>query len=98
MESELVRIELKRPFGDGTVAIDLDPLSPSLLCRLAASVPPPRSHPRHDQLCLASAEFCLVPAVRLPSEKAPARGPPFWKSRVLRQKALGPHPQMEIGA
>jgi len=42
MESELVHIELKRPFGDGTVAIDLDPLS--LLCRLAASVPPPRSH------------------------------------------------------
>jgi len=29
---------------------------------------------------------------------SPARGPPFWKSRVLRQKALGPHPQMEIGA
>jgi hypothetical protein len=36
---DLVRIELKRPFSDGTVAIDLDPLS--LLCRLAASVPPP---------------------------------------------------------
>jgi hypothetical protein len=33
-----VRIELRRPFRDGTVAIDLDPLS--LLCRLAASVPP----------------------------------------------------------
>lgn len=38
----LVRITLKRPFSDGTVAIDLDPLS--LLCRLAASVPPPRAH------------------------------------------------------
>jgi Putative transposase len=38
----LVRIALKRPFGDGTVAIDMDPLS--LLCRLAASVPPPRLH------------------------------------------------------
>ena len=38
----LVRIALKRPFADGTVAVDLDPLS--LLSRLAASVPPPRLH------------------------------------------------------
>jgi len=44
MESELVRIEPKRPFGDGTVAIDLDPLSLSLLCRLAATPQLPRSH------------------------------------------------------
>jgi hypothetical protein len=45
LPDELVRIELKRPFGDGTVAIDLDPLS--LLCRLAASVPPPGCHLVH---------------------------------------------------
>jgi hypothetical protein len=38
----LVRIQLRRPFRDGTVAVDLDPLS--LLCRLAASVPPPKMH------------------------------------------------------
>jgi hypothetical protein len=38
----LVRIALKRAFADGTVAIDLDPLS--LLSRLAAAVPPPRLH------------------------------------------------------
>ena len=38
----LCRVALKRPFADGTVAVDLDPLS--LLCRLAASVPPPRLH------------------------------------------------------
>lgn len=36
----MVRIELKRPFGDGTTAVDLDPLS--LLCRLAVSVPAPK--------------------------------------------------------
>jgi hypothetical protein len=42
LSDELVRIELRRPFRDGTVAIDLDPLS--LLCRLAASVPPPKVH------------------------------------------------------
>jgi hypothetical protein len=33
-----VRIELKRPFSDGTLAIDIDPLS--LLCRLAAAAAP----------------------------------------------------------
>jgi hypothetical protein len=38
----LVRIALKKPFADGTVAVDLDPLS--LLCRLAPSVPPPKLH------------------------------------------------------
>jgi len=38
----LVRITLKRPFSDGTVAVAMDPLS--LLCRLAASVRPPRFH------------------------------------------------------
>jgi hypothetical protein len=36
----LVRITLKRAFSDGTVAVDLDPLS--LLSRIAASVPAPR--------------------------------------------------------
>lgn len=36
----LVRIGLKKAFSDGTVAVDLDPLS--LLSRLCASVPPPR--------------------------------------------------------
>jgi hypothetical protein len=38
----LVRMTLKRAFSDGTVAIDLDPLS--LICRLCASVPAPRMH------------------------------------------------------
>jgi hypothetical protein len=38
----LVRIALKRRFADGTHAIEMDPLS--LLCRLAACVPPPRFH------------------------------------------------------
>ena len=38
----LVRITLKKAYNDGTVAVDMDPLS--LLCRLATSVPPPRFH------------------------------------------------------
>jgi hypothetical protein len=39
----LVRITLKRAYADGTVAVDMDPLS--LLCRLATSVPPRGSTP-----------------------------------------------------
>ena len=38
----LVRIVLKKAFSDGTVAVEMDPLS--LLCRLATAVPPPRYH------------------------------------------------------
>ncbi len=55
LPNDLVRIELKRPFGDGTVAIDLDPLS--LLCRLAASVPPPGFHLVHYAGVLGSAKL-----------------------------------------
>jgi len=39
---ELVEIALKRPFSDGTYAVQLDPLS--LLVRLVSTVPPPRFH------------------------------------------------------
>jgi len=38
----LVCIALEKPFRDGTVAVEMDPLS--LLCRLAAAVPTPRQH------------------------------------------------------
>lgn len=38
----LVRIALKRDFADGTLAVEMDPLS--RLCCLATSVPPPRCH------------------------------------------------------
>jgi hypothetical protein len=43
-------LDLDEPAADGTVAIDMDPLS--LLCRLAAAVPPPsfaRSSCRHER-------------------------------------------------
>jgi hypothetical protein len=49
----LVRIALKKAFSDGTVAVDLDPLS--LLTRLAAAVPPPRLHTVRYAGVLASA-------------------------------------------
>ena len=53
----LVRIALKKPFSDGTFAVDLDPLS--LLTRLCAAVPPPRFHTTRYAGVLASASKLL---------------------------------------
>jgi hypothetical protein len=152
----LVRITLKKAYSDGTVAVDMDPLS--LLCRLATSVPPPRLHtvryagvlapaspwrsrlaPPPPQAPAASDEpgrpshaggyrpwaellartfavdvlVCptcqgrikLLALVKSPESiarylatvgeatevprRSPGRGPPYWKSRVLRRHALG---------
>jgi Putative transposase/Transposase zinc-binding domain len=156
----LVRLSLKRAFADGTALVDMDPLS--LLCRLAASVPPPRFHTVKYAGVLASASPWrkrIGPRPAKPEEKpaqvddkatpkrkrggyrpwaellrrtfaidvlecpackgrmklvamvtesrniarflsalgeptdvparSPNRGPPYWKSTVLRRKALG---------
>jgi hypothetical protein len=72
----LVRIALKKPFSDGTVAIDLDPLS--LLARLCASVPPPRFHTVRYAGVLASASKVrarILPAPKDPPKDAPAEEP-----------------------
>ncbi len=150
----LVRITLKKPYSDGTVAVDMDPLS--LLCRLATSVPPPRVHTVRyagvlaggsqwrarirpapppggsdapdqtwpasgyrrwaellartfvvDVLCCPSCqgrmrllavikESAIITryldrvgeATEVPG-RSPSRGPPYWKSQVLRRKLLG---------
>jgi hypothetical protein len=62
----LVRIALKRPYADGTFAVDMAPLS--LLCRLATSVPPPRFH-------TVKYAGVLAPASRWRSRIAPAKSP-----------------------
>jgi hypothetical protein len=64
LPDNLVRIELKRAFRDGTIAIDLDPLS--LLCRLAGSVPPPGFHLVHYAGVLGAASK-LRPSVVPPA-------------------------------
>jgi hypothetical protein len=63
----LVRIALKRAFSDGTVAVEMDPLS--LLCRLAMSVPPPRYH-------TVKYAGVLAPRTQPPSPPDGARGGP----------------------
>ena len=62
--NDLVEIALKRPFSDGTYAVQLDPLS--LLCRLVATVPPPKFH-------TVRYAGVLAPASRLRSRIVPLR-------------------------
>jgi hypothetical protein len=64
---DLMRITLKRAYADGTVAVEMDPLS--LLCRLATSVPPPRFH-------TVKCAGVLAPASPWRSRIAPAKPPP----------------------
>ena len=98
-----MRITLKRAYADGTVAVDMDPLS--LLCRLATSVPPPRLHTVKYAGVLASASPWRPRIATEPSppakgappdgelasvpERSPSRGPPYWNSVVMRRKATG---------
>ena len=84
----LVRITLKRAYQDGTIAVEMDPLS--LLCRLATSVPPLRFSPFGDREARHTVKYAGVLAPASPwRARAPSRGPPYWKSTVLRRRALG---------
>jgi hypothetical protein len=80
LPDDLVRIQLKRPFRDGTYAVDLDPLS--LLTRLCAAVPPPRQHTiRYAGVLAAAAKWraAIVPVPPSPdgdTALAPAAAPP----------------------
>ena len=65
----LVRIALKKRWSDGTVAVEMDPLS--LLCRLAASVPPPRFHMVRYSGVVASASKLRSRVVPKPPPKPP---------------------------
>jgi len=72
----LVRITLKKAYTDGTVAVDMDPLS--LLCRLATSVPAPRLHTvRYAGVLAAASPWRPKIAPRAPTEEpAAARAKP----------------------
>jgi hypothetical protein len=61
-----VRIALKRAYADGTVAVEMDPLS--LLCRLATSVPLRRFH-------TVKYSGVLAPASTWRSRVAPRKAP-----------------------
>ena len=71
----LVRIALKRAYADGTVAVEMDPLS--LLCRLAASVPPPRHHiVRYSGVLASASRWRPRIAPKRPEAETPANDAP----------------------
>ena len=65
-----MRITLKKAYTDGTVAVDMDPLS--LLCRLATSVPAPRFHTVRYAGVLAAASPWRPKIAPMPPTEEPA--------------------------
>jgi hypothetical protein len=69
----LVRITLNKPYADGTLAVDMDPLS--LLCPLATSLPPPRFHTvRYAGVLAPASTWRSRIAPKPPGEATPAPG------------------------
>ena len=65
----LVAIQLKKPFRDGTVSVEMDPLS--LVSRLAASVHPPKFHTiRYGGVLVPHAKWRSLVVPPLPAEAA----------------------------
>jgi hypothetical protein len=92
-----VRITLKKAYTDGTVAVDMDPLS--LLCRLATSVPAPRFHTVRYAGVLAARAWRPKIAPKPPTEEpaaasaepdrtGPARGYRPWAELLARTFAV----------
>jgi hypothetical protein len=85
LDNGLCRLSLKRAFSDGTVAIELDPLS--LLCRLAASVPAPRFNTVRYGGVLASAAHFRPQVIPTPPAAQPdADGSPCDQKANSTQK------------
>jgi hypothetical protein len=69
-----MRITLKKPYSDGTVAVDMDPLS--LLNWLATRVPPKHFHTVRCAGVLAGASTWRPRITPAPPEVPAARGEP----------------------
>jgi hypothetical protein len=68
-----VRLSLKRPWTDGTFALDMDALA--LLSRLAASVPPPRQHVVRYAPCTRRRQSLAAPGhPKVRRRRSPRRG------------------------
>jgi hypothetical protein len=72
-----VRLTLKRPWSDGTYALDMDALA--LLARLASAVPPPKQHlTRYSGVLAAAAHWrpLIIPPAPVDSSASAAPAPP----------------------
>ncbi len=92
-KSGLMAITLKRAYADGTVAVEMDPLS--LLCRLAMMVPPPRHHIVKYAGVLAAASklrarIAPAPAPATEAEPRPKeRRGSYWPWAPLMRRTFG---------
>lgn len=99
LDNGLCRLTLKRAFSDGTVAIELDPLS--LLCRLAASVPAPGFNTvRYAGVLAPAAHFralILAPSIKTKSSQRRSGWRPWAElpQAQLRCRAALPAPQCD---
>jgi hypothetical protein len=78
-----VRIQLKKPWSNGTTSVDLSPLA--FIARLAALVPAPRRHLTRYFGVLSSHAACRSAVVPAPAEPTPAdaKGKPAAKSKYI---------------
>jgi hypothetical protein len=93
-KSGLVAITLKRAYADGTVAVEMAPLS--LLCRLAMMVPPPRQHVVKYAGVLAAASQVRARIAPAPVALADADEPrrsrrrgSYWPWALLMRRTFG---------
>jgi hypothetical protein len=90
-----MRIQLKKPWSDGTTSVDLPPLA--FIARLAALVPAPQRHLTRYLGVLLSHAACRSAVVPAPAEVTPTpaeKGKPASKSKyipwaVLLRRTLG---------
>jgi hypothetical protein len=93
LDNDNVRIQLKKPWSDGTTSIDLEPLA--LIARLAALVPPPRRHTTKYFGVLSShagSRSQVVPAATpaAPAEQdKPKKGPRYIRWSDLLRRVFG---------
>jgi hypothetical protein len=84
-----VRLEFKRPWSDGTFAVQLEPLA--LIARLAALIPPPKRHTVRYFGVLsshASARSQVVPHTPPPANAEPDQDRPKREFRYIRWSEL----------
>ena len=82
-----VRLTLKRPWSDGTYALEMDALA--LLARLASAVPPPRQHlTRYSGVLAAAAHWrpLIIPPAPAESSASTAPAPATFSKPPTPQK------------
>jgi hypothetical protein len=86
LDNENVRLELKKPWSDGTACVDLAPLA--FIARLAALVPPPQRHTVRYFGVLSSHATSRSDVVPSPAAPADDKGKPKNTSKCISWSEL----------